>query len=460
MKALLVNAINIHNPTEIALKPLGLAYLASYGAQQRPGLTHAITHALTPEVLRREKPDFVGISSTTQNYPFAVAYARLAKQAGLPVMMGGTHISVLPESLSPHMDVAAIEEGEESYVELVDLLADGKWGPEAFRKVRGIAYREEDGTVVTTPRRPVIDPLDKLPYPDRELIYPDLEHANLHIMSSRGCPYTCSFCSSAGVWDSARLFSASYVVEEIRYLVERWKPTHISFWDDLFVASRERLKEISEHVVAAGLHTRTKFSVTCRANLVDADLVQYLKRMNVTDVSMGLESGNERALRYLKGEAASPETNFRAVRLLNEAGINTIGSLIVGSPDETAEDLEKTYQFLKAVPLRRVGVFILTPLPGTKVWRDAEEMGLVSADMDFSVLAMDRGPNQIIMSKHLTRKQLQRVHKRMARLAKRKYYGGLLSKAKAHPGQILPSLLRKGNQLRDRLLTEMSAMNN
>lgn len=458
MKALLVNCIDVRNPTEIALKPLGLAYLASYGRRERPGLEAEIVHFLTPEVLKKAKPDFVGISSTTQNYPFAKQYARVAKAAGLPVIMGGTHISVLPKSLSPDMDVAVIEEGEETYVELVDRIADGGLAPDRLRDVLGVAYRDASGQIVETGRRPAIAPLDKLPYPDRELIYPDPTHANLHIMSSRGCPYTCSFCSSAGVWDSARLFSAPYVVEEIRYLVERWAPTHISFWDDLFIASRERLKEISELVLQAGLHKKTKFSVTCRANLVDSELVGYMKRMNVTDVSMGLESGSATTLSYLKGEAASPEANTRAVRVLNDGGINTIGSLIIGSPAETEETLAESLEFLRRIPLLKVGVFMLTPLPGTKVWREAEEMGLVSDDMDFGVLAMDKGPQRIVMAKNLTRKQLERWHAKFLRTAKLKYYRGLLTKAARNPGQILPSLARKKNALWERMMTQAAAM--
>jgi radical SAM superfamily enzyme YgiQ (UPF0313 family) len=169
----------------------------------------------------------------------------------------------------------------------------------------------------------------------------------------------------------------------------------------------------------SGIQSKTTFSVTCRAELVDEEVVQLLREMNVTTVSMGLESGSERILRELKGGGASVAKNICAVRLLEKQGIQPIGSFCIGSPQETEADLKETFRCIKELPLAKVGVFILTPLPGTDLWESAKQTGQVSDDMNWDNLAMDpkHTPNKIIIASQIPREVLLRWYYRIRRLA-------------------------------------------
>jgi radical SAM superfamily enzyme YgiQ (UPF0313 family) len=244
------------------------------------------------------------------------------------------------------------------------------------------------------------------------------------------------------------------VIEEIRSVVTRYRPDYLSFWDDLFVADKKRLRSIVSEIRQANLHTRVAFSVACRAELVDEEVVDLLRQMNVTHVSLGLESGSDKILRDLKGAQVSVEQNARAVGLLDRTGIQVIGSFIIGSPEERIEDLEETLRFIKAAPLARVGIFVLTPLPGTDVWDKAKEAGQVRDDMDWETLFMDLNGNRkekVIVSNHIPRETLFRWYDRLAREALRKRVQALTRRFLRDPGSLPASALRRLRILKNHL---------
>ncbi|MEA3347108.1 MAG: radical SAM protein, partial [Candidatus Auribacterota bacterium] len=241
--------------------------------------------------------------------------------------------------------------------------------------------------------------------------------------SSRGCPYRCIFCASSRYWNNIRYFSPEYVVDEIEELVEKWKVRLISFYDDLFVANQKRLNRIAELVVSRGLVGKVKFSCSCRANTVTEEVVSSLKKMGVCSVGMGLESGNPRVLSILKGKSAKVEDNFRAVELLHSAGIKVNASFIIGSPDETLEEMMDTYRFIKKSLLSFVDIYLLTPFPGTPVWDQAEARGLVFANMDWSKLNVNfekNKENAIIMSEVFSRDDIIKMYNKFRRLRLKK----------------------------------------
>jgi len=414
----MVDTISPHVEIEARYPHLGLAYLVSSVRQKLP--EHKIQFRIVNSHVYRSaeqfQPNLVGITSVSQNFMIAKAYTSYFARQGIPVILGGVHISVLPQSLPGDVVVACLDEGEVTFVEILKAIISDDLGAKTLAGISGIAYWE-DSKLKVTDKRPLITDLDALPLPARDLL--DIrQHA--HIFSSRGCPYRCNFCVSSRFWDKVRFFSAEYVVTEIDYLVREFDVNTITFYDDLFAANRERLEQIVRFLENRKLLGKVRFSGSCRANIVDTELARLLSRMGVVSVGMGLESGDKDTLRYLKGENISPEDNRRAVRELKKVGIAVGGSFIIGSPNESREQILRTYDFIRKSRLDTVIVNLLTPFPGTPIWDYAKKKGLVSEDgFDFSRLDVNvyRQPEKaIIMSEVLTQDEillLYRIGRRM-----------------------------------------------
>jgi len=396
-----------------SIPPLGLGYLASYVRQNLSDVETRIVTSDPEKAIAEFRPDVLGISSVSQNFNKARELASVGKEAGARVVVGGIHISSLPSCLNRDMDVGVVGEGEETFLQLLRL-CDGPWNADNLSKVDGIVYHRGDALDVTPPRRP-IEPLDQLPLPARDLL--ENEGNEVYMCTSSGCPYWCTFCASSRFWTHYRRFSAQYVVREIKDLVERYPDVRsIKMFDDLFIADRNRLRQIVERIRSEGLHRKLRFLVSATANLVDDEAVSLLRQMNVTEVGMGLESGCDSTLAYLKRGVTSVADNERAVRRLKDSGIWVTGSFVVGSPSETREDMMKTLDFIKRVPLDSVGVYVLVPYPNTPLWDIAVNKKLISLadihNVDWSVLNVDFSVAQdraIILSEQLSRSELKEV---------------------------------------------------
>jgi anaerobic magnesium-protoporphyrin IX monomethyl ester cyclase len=234
--------------------------------------------------------------------------------------------------------------------------------------------------------------------------------------TSRGCPYECAFCSPRGFWHTFRSFSPQRVVDEISLLVDQYKVDGIMIWDDLFAVNKKRLRQIVELLEQQGITGKIEFAVFARANLFDEEIVTLLQRMRVTSVIFGLESGSERILNYLKKGTVTVEQNYRALRLCKEHGMRTRATLIIGSPDETQEDLEQTAKLFKSPDIDEPIICHLTPLPGTEVWAHARDLGLVRDDIDWdyaSLTGWDFDP-RLIMTAHVSPEELHQSYDDLA----------------------------------------------
>ena len=418
IKLLFINAINPESEIETRYTPLGILYLSASLKKAFPAGTFEIklVNKDIEKNLRSFRPDIVGITAVSQNFNYAIRHAKIAHRYGLPVIVGGIHISIIPECLTEDMNIGCIGEGELTILELMtNFLEHKNFLPDKLAKINGIIFWK-NGKRIKTPHRTVIREMDQIiPHPDRTLEGP-VKHA--YVFSSRGCPYRCVFCASSRYWNQVRFFSPEYVFAEIENLVNKSGAKMISFYDDLFVANKKRLHDIAILMEQSGLAKKVKFTCSCRSNMVSEDVVADLKQMGVVSVGLGLESGNPRVLNYLKGRTVTVEDNQRAVKLLTSAGIKANASFIIGSPDETETEMMDTYEFIRKSKLSFVDIYVLTPYPGTPVWDSAKSRGLVSDDMDWGKLNVNfevTHPNAIILSKTVNRRRLYQIYKKFRR---------------------------------------------
>lgn len=420
IKILWINAIDPLSEVQTRYPNLGIGYLcaALKRAFGDDAFNFRVVHSNVPGTLDSFKPDVVGISAVSQNYGRAIAYAAESRKRAIPVLVGGVHISFLPQTLSPEMDIGCIGEGEETIVDLLRLYMEkGGFPPAQLAAIGGIVYRDLDGTLQRTIDRPPCMDLDALAPPDRAVLG-DFRHASL--FTSRGCPYRCVFCASARFWDKVRFFSAERVVSEVEILIRDHGATFISFFDDLFVADKKRFFRIIELLEQKGIVGQVRFGCSVRANTVTEEVAAGLKRLGVVSVGMGLESGNQRVLSYLKGSGITVEQNRHAVQLLRKHGVTPNASFVIGSPDETEEEVLDTLRFIRSVDLGLFEVFVLTPFPGTPVWELARSRGLVSEgpEMDWSILNVNfevEPQRAVILSRTLSRDDIVRLYRTFRR---------------------------------------------
>ena len=231
------------------------------------------------------------------------------------------------------------------------------------------------------------------------------------------------------------------MIKEMTAMVEKFNVSKITIYDDLFIASIPRFKKIVQYVRETGLHKKVKFSCDVRPNLITNEIALLLKSMNVTNVFLGIESGNLRVLRYLKKQACSVEQNYSAIRILKKHNIITAGGFIIGSPDETKEEIMDTLRFIRKSKIDFFSPLMLTPLPGTPVWELAKKRGLVSDNMDWSILREEFNEvanRHILLSEKLSREELSYLYNKFKKEQKRK----LFFLAIKHPFVAIGGLIR------------------
>ena len=411
MKLLLVNAIS-NNPADRLHPPLGLAYIAA--SLRRDEVECQIIDKHLSNEIQAFNPDIVGITSVSRNYDIAKGYAAIAKHYNVPVIMGGVHISTLPETMTGYMDIAVIGEGENAIRDLV-------WW-----------YREHgffpDRTVES---RELIKPLDNILFPARDLLSIG-KHASM--ITSRGCPYNCTFCStSRHTRNQVRYHSAEYVVTEMEMIYREYKPEYITIYDDLFAMDIKRVIEIQQRMAAKNLIGKFSLAVNTRANFITDELAEILHDMNVKVVAIGVESGCQKTLDYLKSGGMTVEDNARAIRILKKHHIRPYCMFIVGSPDEDMDSVSQTLKFIKDNKIEHYDINVLAPFPGTPVWDYALSRGKVSNDMDWEKLDFNINSEPIILSEKISRQDIAGVLAKVAASKKRNLLKRKVKNVIRHP---------------------------
>jgi len=376
---------------------MGLGYLA--GALLQAGYPVDLFDAAVEDeplesLLAREHYDLVGISSPTPLIYEAWRAARIAKEAGAVVALGGPHLTLMPdESMArPEVDLVARGEAEETIVEMMQALAqdpgqmtDGGprlFDPAVWGKVLGVSFRDREGNVIHNPLRPLVRDLDRLPWPAYHLFkierYTNLQpltdgldrHARTYtIVTSRGCPYQCIYCSKPITGNTWRPRSPEKVVEEWRYLVEEMHATEIGVTDDVWNLDLDRAKAICRLLIDQGLtHVPWVTIHGMRVTNTDQELFDLMKEAGCKRVGFGVESGDQRVLDAIKKKQTLEDVR-RAFRQAKAAGLQTMGFFIFGLPTETEETMEKTIQLALELDPDLGNFMMATPYPGTELYQ-------------------------------------------------------------------------------------------
>lgn len=420
--------------------PLGLCYIAAYLRKHGFDNVAIIDKEDPASGIKRTKADVAGISAASSEFPKANLLAKKLKdEFGMPMLIGGVHISSMPRHLpQSNFDIGVIGEGEQTTLELMQLFEkEGSFPAEKLKKIKGIVFKNNDQLETTAPRPP-IEPLDEIPHPARDLLdmkkhyllprksfFPGKLVVTTGMITSRGCPYNCTFCSSSEFWQKKiRLNSAEYVVEEMKQLVNEYKIDHMEIWDDLFSVNKNRLRRMAELIKQEGLKDNINIVANGRSSLIDEEMCTLLKGINVVRMSLGLESGSPKILKYLKKGVVTVEDNYRAIKLLKQHGIQTNGFFIIGSPEEAEEDLEATLKLVKDENMDSFSVFQLAPFPGTEVWDYALKKGIVSDDInfDYEQLAIPTFKPKIVMTEKVSKERFEEWYKIFQEEGAKKYY--------------------------------------
>lgn len=365
--------------------------------------------------IREFAPDIVGITAMTSSYELAKEAARSAKRWGCATIIGGTHITLVPDNLTDDMDIGVVGEGEQAILELVDhwLRHDGEWNREKLRDTLGIVFRDDSGALVKTADRPKLRKLDELPFSARDIFPKGLFEP--YVMTARGCPYKCSFCSSSFYWNTLRSVSPEYAIDEMEQVVNETGCEELWIMDDLFIANRRRVQQIAGLFRERGLHRRVKVIVAgAKVNHITEELLDALQAMNVVTMAYGIESGNEKSLKYLKGDMNTLEDNVRAIKMTRRRGMICYGYMIVGQPSETWDDAMETMRFAREHLDQHYRISLITPLPGTPVWEAAKMKGLVHENMDWSVMNYNYNwdvDRAVLISDHLSRDEFKEINR-------------------------------------------------
>ncbi|MEM1614082.1 MAG: radical SAM protein [Thermoplasmatales archaeon] len=365
--------------------PLGLAYLASIARLQGDDVSIVDSIAMdysfdqVKAEIKGKDPDLLGITSTTSMIPDAYKIAKFAKEynSNIKIAIGGPHVTFAQEmTLNESKDIDYVIAGEGETV-FSNLLLHLK-GKKEIKEIRGIAYRDS-GKIVVNPPEALIKDIDSIPLPSIDLLPMDKYIAGKKkfgtLMTSRGCPYNCIFCSSSlqfgKIW---RGHSTERVMTEIRRLVYDYNLHEIEFLDDTFTLNMKRAVEISNRIRDEKLDIG--WSASARVNLFNDEIANAMRRAGAHTIYFGIESGNQKTLDLI-GKGIKLQQAIDSVKKANNADLNTLGSFIIGFPDDTKEDVKNTIKFSKKVKVRLAQFTIATPYPGTRLWDLAKSRGII-----------------------------------------------------------------------------------
>jgi anaerobic magnesium-protoporphyrin IX monomethyl ester cyclase len=421
MKVLLINPPQLFYPGSdppAGNLPLGLMYIAA--VMERAGYKAEILDAFMTdssflkvgdtlevgmpygkirEEIRRRKPDIVGIASPfTCQAENAIRVGDITKEVDPSILtvVGGPHVTAVPVEFleeAENIDIAVVGEGECTMLDI----AKSFEGTKKISDVKGIAYRQDDGTVKQNALRPFIKDLDELPYPAYHLVdmeqylnpkrieYRSFKDRAISMITSRGCPFNCNFCSvHLHMGKMFRGHSVNYVMDHIEFVINKYGVKTIFFEDDNLTFDMKRFEAICDKIIERGIRFNWETPNGIRADYLTLNLLKKMKRSGCQSVFFGIESGDQCVLDNIIGKSLNLKKVVNVAKMCKDIGLRTAAFYVIGFPGEKKENMLKTVEL--ALRLKRdfdVGMLlhVATPSLGTRLYEECQKKGYIKENL-------------------------------------------------------------------------------
>jgi len=399
MKVLLINPpreneIIGNNPPIIEKErgfnpPLGLLYLAAY-LEKYSKHDVTILDAQVEKIeysdlefrIRSVRPDIVGVTTMTMTLIDVIKTIGIAKKTdrNIRIVLGGPHVHLFPNETIQldNVDYLVLGEGEKTFKELIDHLDDTS----QLRRVPGLVF-EDDDKIINTGIPAPIENLDEMPFPARHMV-PFKKYTSLlakgkiatTIFTSRGCPFKCSFCDRPHLGKVFRARSAKDVVDELEECTKMGIYEFL-FYDDTFTVDKQRVIDICREIINRKLDIG--WDIRTRVDTINEEIIKHLKMAGCQGIHYGIEAGTERVLRILN-KGITIDKARHIFDLTKKYKIPILAYFMIGNPTETLNDIYSTFSAMKMLDPSYVHITILTPFPGTKIYLDGMQNGIIKKD--------------------------------------------------------------------------------
>jgi radical SAM superfamily enzyme YgiQ (UPF0313 family) len=367
--------------------PLGLGYIASALRDVGHSIEVIDLNAQSElenclgERIRKSNFDLVGLTAMITQFKEVKRLCSLIKDAsGSKIVMGGGLASAVSEMLlkETKTDIVVMGEGEKTIVELAEKIAHGQ----SIKNISGIAYREGD-SIIKNPLSGYIDDISSLSFPAWDLFpierYFDdsamcIPRRRMSIITSRGCPYQCTFCFHGIFGHHYRARTAEDVFQEIELLYQRYKVRGFVIEDDTFILDKNIVYQLCDLIIKNKL--KIYWSCNARVDLVDEEFVRKVKSAGCVAICYGIESGNQMQLDKIK-KGITLDQAYKTIKLTKKAGLLTHGFVMLNTPGETVETINDSISFCKKAGLQ-AEFTILTPIPGSKIYEEAVKANIIT----------------------------------------------------------------------------------
>ena len=374
-----------HDKSVFRFPPLGLGYIASYLRTNNVSVEIVdgtfMSEKAAIQRVEESEASTVGIYSMYTMEESSYRIAEHATKKGRLLVAGGPLPTIRPSEFLQDFDVVVLGEGEQTMLEIVTAFKKG----EGFSEINGIAYKERNGLshdnlnedrnnrIILNPARPFIPNLDSIPLPARDLFENNqyiayyknaFGYAATSLVTSRGCPFNCDFCSKPVFGETVRMRSYGNVVDEIEDALS-YGYNYIFFQDDCFTLDEQRVSRICEEVLKRGLDFR--WSCLSRVDSIGTETLSKMKQAGCERIFFGIESGSDLVLKTMKKQFTADQAR-KAVELTASTGIETGAFFILGYPEETDETILDTIRFASSLPLDYLSFTLPYPIPGTGLY--------------------------------------------------------------------------------------------
>jgi len=371
------------------------------------------------EQVKAYDADIVGIGCLASfHFPDVVDLVNRIKKIKKDVITitGGTHPTFLVQDIMQkheNIDFIVLGEGERTFPQLCQCLKNGR----SYADLNGLAFRNS-GNIRINPRTEYISDLDSLPYPAFDLFPLDFywEHKvpfsitsrcrrTAPIMTSRGCPSQCVFCASRNYWgDRYRMRSVESVLDEVEHLVQKYGIEEIQFIDDNLTCDKKRARAIFEGIIERKLDISWSTPNGVAVWTLDEELIRLMKKSGCYELAVAFESGDQDVLNNIIKKPLNLANAVEKVKLMKKLGLQVRGFFISGFPNETIEQIKRTFDFANNLDIDSAWFFVANPTPGSRLYDICIEKGYIDKNMDFEDIEYHISH---FATEHFSREQIQ-----------------------------------------------------